>query len=70
MAYNFNFKSANDLINRELTQELFDLANYTFEKKKGEDVVHEVKERLSGYFSLKQEAAIVIINKIKILRHI
>jgi hypothetical protein len=54
-------KSANDLINRDLTQELFDLANYTVEAKHGEEVVNDVRSKLSSYFSLKQEAAIVIL---------
>jgi len=40
----------NDNVNRDLTQELFDLANYTVEAKSGEEVVEEVKETLSKYF--------------------
>lgn len=56
---NYIIQSANDLINRDLTQELFDLANYTVENKHGEEVVKEVKETLSNYFSQKQAAAIV-----------
>lgn len=54
-----NFKSASDLINKDLTQELFDLANYTVEAKSGEDVVKEVKDTLSNYFLYKQQAAMV-----------
>jgi hypothetical protein len=42
-----------------LTQELFDLANYTVEAKNGEEVVKEVKETLSNYFFQKQAAAYV-----------
>ncbi len=53
---------ANDDINRELTQELFDLANYTVEAKSGEEVVKVVKETLSEYFSQKQESAYVKID--------
>jgi DNA phosphorothioation-dependent restriction protein DptG len=58
---NYIIQSASDLINRDLTQSLFDLANYTVEKKKGEQVVEDVKEILSNYFIQKQEAAIVSI---------
>ena len=50
---------ANDDINRDLTQELFDLANYTVEAKNGEEVVKEVKETLSNYFYQKQMSAYV-----------
>lgn len=47
------------MINKDLTQELFDLADYTVEPKNGEDVVKDVKETLSNYFIQKQKAAIV-----------
>ena len=40
-------------------QELFDMANYTVEAKNAEEVVQEVKETLSNYFSQKQAAATV-----------
>jgi len=43
-----------------LTQENFDLANYTVEAKNGDDVVKEVKDTLSNYFYQKQAAALVI----------
>jgi len=56
----FVIKLANDDINRELTQELFDLANYTVEAKSGEEVVKVVKETLSEYFTQKQDSAYVI----------
>lgn len=61
------FKSASDLINRDLTQELFDMANYTVEAKNGEDVVKEVKDTLSNYFLQKQQAAIVKFSNIQII---
>jgi hypothetical protein len=35
------------------------LANYTVEAKNGEQVVEDVKDILSNYFTQKQEAAIV-----------
>ena len=35
------------------------MANYTVEAKDGEEVVKEVKETLSNYFSQKQAAAVV-----------
>ncbi|RNA03736.1 voltage-dependent calcium channel subunit alpha-2 delta-2-like [Brachionus plicatilis] len=60
---NYILQSASDLINKDLTQELFDLANYTVEAKNGEDVVKEVKDTLSNYFSYKQQAAMKIANK-------
>jgi hypothetical protein len=50
---------ANDHINRDLTQDLFDLANYTIIAKNGDVVVKEVKESLSNYFIQKQAAAYV-----------
>ena len=52
---------ANDHINRDLTQDLFDLANYTIIAKNGDVVVKEVKESLSNYFIQKQAAAYVIL---------
>ena len=58
---NYIIQSANDLINRDLTQSLFDLANYTVEAKNGEDVVADVKSILSNYFTQKQDAAIVTL---------
>ncbi len=58
-AYFKRIQLANDHINRDLTQELFDLANYTVEAKNGEEVVKEVKETLSNYFFQKQAAAYV-----------
>ena len=61
---NYIIQSASDLINRDLTQSLFDLANYTVEAKDGEVLVHEVKEILSNYFIQKQEAAIVGLRNI------
>ena len=57
----FSFKLASSNINRELTQEYFDLANYTVEAKVGDEVVKEVKEILENYFIKKQEAAHVNI---------
>ena len=53
------FQLANDHINRDLTQDLFDLANYTIIAKNGDVVVKEVKESLSNYFIQKQAAAYV-----------
>lgn len=54
------FKLASANINRELTQEYFDLANYTVEAKVGDEVAKEVKQILEHYFIKKQEAAQVI----------
>ena len=59
---NYILQLANDDINRQLTQELFDLANYTVEAKSGEQVVKDVKVTLSKYFALKQASAYVIEN--------
>jgi len=49
-------------MNKDLVQELFDMANYTVEAKNAEEVVQEVKETLSNYFSQKQAAASVNIS--------
>ena len=56
---NYIIQLANDNINRDLTQELFDLANYTVEAKSAYDVIKDVKSVLSDYFVKKQEAASV-----------
>ena len=56
---NFLFKLASDCINRQATQEYFDLANYTVEDKVGDVVVKDVQEILTKYFLKKQDAAIV-----------
>ena len=52
-------KLASEQMNKDLVQELFDMANYTVEAKNAEEVVQEVKETLSNYFSQKQAAATV-----------
>jgi hypothetical protein len=54
---NYILQLASDQMNRELTQELFDLANYTVETKVVENVVEDVKNALSNYFVKKQDAA-------------
>ena len=53
---------ANDCINRQATQEYFDLANYTLEAKSGEEVVKDVQDQLTEFFLKKQDAANVGIN--------
>jgi hypothetical protein len=65
---NYIIQLASDHINRDLTQQYFDLANYTVEAKDGEEVVKEVKDTLSNYFTQKQAAAIVRIIKFFLIR--
>ena len=40
-----------------MTQRLLDTANYTYEKKNGSGIVHDVRNELSGYFAKKKVAA-------------
>ncbi|CAH1773823.1 unnamed protein product [Owenia fusiformis] len=54
---NYILQLASDGIKREVTQSLFDLANYTYEEKSGKEVVEVVQERLGNYFTDKKLAA-------------
>ena len=55
--YVYLFQLASEGIKRDFTQNLFDKANYTFEKKDGATLVQQVKESLGNYFSKKKRAA-------------
>ena len=56
---------ANDGIRREVTQSLLDTANYTFEKKNGTAIVHELRTELSKYFQEKKFSAENLAEKVK-----
>lgn len=61
------FQLASDGIKRDITQSLFDTANYTFEKKNGSGIVHTVRNRLSSYFANKKSAAQKLATKVESL---
>lgn len=58
---------ASDGIKRDVTQTLLDTANYTYEKKNGTGIVHEVRNELSGYFARKKAAAEKLAAKVRVL---
>lgn len=58
----FIFQLASDGICRDFSQSYLDQATYTFEQKDGQEIVKEVKEKLSDYFNKKKRAAQVKIN--------
>lgn len=51
------FQLASDGICRDYSQSYLDHATYTFEQKNGEEIVKQVKEKLSDYFNKKKRAA-------------
>ena len=54
------FQLASDGICRDYSQSYLDHATYTFEQKNGEEIVKQVKEKLSDYFNKKKRAAEVL----------
>ena len=53
----FYCQLASEGIKREFTQGLFDLSNYTYEEKDGDQLVRQVKDSLGDYFRKKKVAA-------------
>lgn len=57
-------KLASDGIKRDVTQMLLDTANYTYEKKNGIGIVHDVRNELTRYFAKKKTAAEKLATKV------
>lgn len=67
MIQNYISQLASDGIKRDITQSLFDTANYTYEKKNGTKTVAQVQEQLSRYFRAKRQAAQELSQKVALL---
>ena len=63
----FYCQLASEGIKREFTQGLFDLSNYTYEEKDGDQLVRQVKDSLGDYFRKKKVAAQVRNSKIFVI---